>query len=63
VPVVPPGKVQFNVYLPIDLVRAVKHACIDDGRSLSDFVEEALRSQIGRPRHRDRRNSLEGDRS
>lgn len=43
------AKQQFNVYLPADLVRRVKHASVDAGESLSVFVERVLEEHL-RPR-------------
>ena len=37
------GKQQFNIYLPPELVRELKHAAIDDRSSLSGYVETIFR--------------------
>lgn len=42
-------KVQFNVYLPRELSRTVKHRAIDADMSLSAYVERVLRAAVEDP--------------
>lgn len=43
-------KAQFNVYLPADLVRAIKHRAIDEGVSLSALVQKVMTDYVEGPR-------------
>lgn len=47
------GKQQFNLYLPPELVRELKHAAIDDRYSLSRYVEIIFRDFLDRKKNKE----------
>jgi metal-responsive CopG/Arc/MetJ family transcriptional regulator len=48
------GVKQFNVYLPTELIREVKHHAVETEQSLSEIVAAALRAYIDEQRRKRR---------
>jgi predicted HicB family RNase H-like nuclease len=45
---------QFNVYLPVELIKQVKFRALETGQSLSALVAEALRAHLAQGPPHDR---------
>ncbi|WIM92756.1 CopG family transcriptional regulator [Actinoplanes oblitus] len=51
---------QFNVYLPIGLIKQVKYRAVESGMSLSALVAAALHAYLDAPRQQRQPTTEEG---